>query len=63
MNTDEWHMHELKNSDLAGFEHIIFYLNGTKDSFIEIILHLFLVSERISYIIIIFFPHKRLSSV
>ena len=22
MNTDEWHMHELRNSDLAGSEHI-----------------------------------------
>ena len=39
MNTDEWHMQELRNSDLAGFEHISEWNKGS--SFIEIILYLF----------------------
>ena len=48
--SDEWHIHELRNSDLAGFEHIS---EWNKTSFYwNYFVFSFLVSERILYIFI-----------
>ena len=38
MNTDEWHKHDLRT---ATYRDLSTYLNGTRDSFIEIILYFF----------------------
>ena len=38
MNTDEWHIHDLRT---ATYRDLSTYLNGTRDSFIEIILYFF----------------------
>ena len=54
INTDEWHMHELKNSHLAGFEHIS---EWNKAQLYWNYFVIFLVLERILYILI--FSHTK----
>ena len=54
MNTDEWHIQDLR---AATYRDLSTYLNGTRDSFIEIILHFFSFGKDI--VQINFFSTKR----